>query len=48
MEHIFVIFTGADYSRLYNYKITKLTIFVRGGGKGSSGCGGGRCVEFTF
>ena len=43
-----MIFTGADYSRLHNYKITKFTVFVRGGGKGISGCGRGRCVEVKF
>ena len=43
-EHIFLVFTGADYNRLYNYKITKFTVFIRGGGKGGSGCGGAGCV----
>ena len=25
-----MVFTGADYNRLQNYKITKVTIFVKG------------------
>ena len=29
-EHFFVVFTGADYNRLQNYKITKVTIFAKG------------------
>ena len=42
-EHFFVVFTGADDSRLQNYKITKLTVFVRSGG----GIGGG-VLSLTF
>ena len=46
---IFLIFTGADYSMLHNYKFIKFTVFVRGSGKDGSGCGGGgRCVKVTF
>ena len=36
-ETFFVVFTGADYNRLYNYKITKFTVFVRGGSGGGGG-----------
>ena len=44
-----MIFTGGDYNRLYNYKITTFTVFVKDGGKGASGCGGGgRRVEVKF
>ena len=32
---IFLVFTGDDYNRPYNYKIAKFTVFVRGGGKGA-------------
>ena len=34
-----MVFTGADDSRLRNYKITKITVFVRssGGGGGDGG-----------
>ena len=28
-----MIFTGADYNMLYNYKFTKFTVFMRGSGK---------------
>ena len=43
-----MVSTRADCS-LYNYKITKFTVFVRGGGKGGSCCcGGGGCVEVKF
>ena len=48
--------TGADYSMLWNYKITKFTVFVIGGGehgeRGSGGGGGeggsGGWVELNF
>ena len=41
----FVIYTGADYNRLWNYKIKIFTIFVRGDGEG--GWKGGR-LRFSF
>ena len=40
-EHFFVVFAGADYNRLQNYKITKFTVFVSGGGEGNGDEGGG-------
>ena len=44
-----MIFRGADYNMLYNYKFTKFTVFMRGSGKDGSSCGGGgMCVEVTF
>ena len=33
-ETFFVVFTGAEYNRLQNYKIIKFTVFVRGGSEG--------------
>ena len=36
-----MVFTGADNSRLQNYKITKLNAFVRSGG-------GGGVLNLTF
>ena len=44
-EHFFVVFAGTDGSSLQNNKITKFSVFVRGGGgNGYSG----RVLNLSF
>ena len=48
MEHFFVLLTGADDSRLRNYKIRKFTVLVRSWGEGGGGGGGGEVLNLSF
>ena len=38
-ETFFVVFTGAEYNRLQNYKIINFTVFGRGDSEGVGGRG---------